>query len=89
MQLVGKEPINLETLPVDYLAVAAHKLHGPKGSGALYVKRTAPFAKLIMGASQEMDLRAGLRGVNPDSDSAAGYPHWRVRHDGTAASRTC
>ena len=63
VQLVGKQPLDLETLQVDYLAVAAHKLHGPKGSGALYVKRTAPFAKLIMGASQEMDHRAGTENV--------------------------
>ena len=63
VQLVGKQPLDLETLPVDYLAVAAHKLHGPKGSGALYVKRTAPFTKLIMGASQEMDHRAGTENV--------------------------
>ena len=63
VQLVGKQTLDLETLQVDYLAVAAHKLHGPKGSGALYVKRTAPFAKLIMGASQEMDHRAGTENV--------------------------
>ena len=63
VQLVGKQPLDLETLQVDYLAVAAHKLHGPKGSGALYIKRTAPFAKLIMGASQEMDHRAGTENV--------------------------
>jgi len=63
VQLVGKEPLNLEALQIDYLSVAAHKLHGPKGSGALYVKRTAPFAKLIMGASQEMDHRAGTENV--------------------------
>lgn len=63
VQLVGKEPLNLETLQVDYLSVAAHKLHGPMGSGVLYVKRTAPFAKLIMGASQEMDHRAGTENV--------------------------
>ncbi len=63
VQLVGKQLLDLETLQVDYLAVAAHKLHGPKGSGALYVKRTAPFAKLIMGASQEMDHRAGTENV--------------------------
>ena len=63
VQLVGKQTLDLETLQVDYLAVAAHKLHGPKGSGALYVKRTAPFAKLIMGASQEMDRRAGTENV--------------------------
>lgn len=63
VQLVGKEAVNLETLQVDYLSVAAHKLHGPKGSGALYVKRTAPFAKMVLGASQEMDHRAGTENV--------------------------
>ncbi|NOQ66355.1 MAG: aminotransferase class V-fold PLP-dependent enzyme [Desulfobacterales bacterium] len=63
VQLVGKEPLNLEALQIDYLSVAAHKLHGPKGSGAFYVKRTAPFTKLIMGASQEMGHRAGTENV--------------------------
>ncbi len=64
VQLVGKELINPESLQIDYLSVAAHKLHGPKGSGALYVKRTAPFTKLIMGASQEMDNRGGTENVS-------------------------
>ncbi|MBW2466261.1 MAG: aminotransferase class V-fold PLP-dependent enzyme [Deltaproteobacteria bacterium] len=64
VQLVGKEPVNLENLNIDYLAVAAHKLHGPKGSGALYVRRTAPFIKMIMGAGQEMDHRAGTENVS-------------------------
>ena len=61
--LVDDNAINLETLQVDYLAVASHKLHGPKGSGALYVRKTAPFTKLMMGASQEMDHRAGTENV--------------------------
>jgi cysteine desulfurase len=63
VQLVGKEPLDLGKLPVDYLAVAAHKFHGPKGTGALYVTRTAPFTPLIMGASQEMGHRAGTENV--------------------------
>jgi len=63
VQLVGKEPVEPEKLNVDYLSVAAHKLHGPKGTGALYVRRTAPFTRLIMGASQEMDHRAGTENV--------------------------
>jgi cysteine desulfurase len=63
VQLVGKEPVNVSELPIDYLAMAAHKLHGPKGSGALYVKRTAPMASLIMGASQERGHRAGTENV--------------------------
>ena len=47
VQLVGKAPIDLNALPVDYFSVAAHKFHGPKGVGALYVKRTAPFTPFI------------------------------------------
>jgi cysteine desulfurase len=63
VQLVGKEPVNVTEFPVDYLAIAAHKLHGPKGSGALYVRRTAPMTSLIMGASQERGHRAGTENV--------------------------
>ena len=63
VQLVGKEPVDLGKLHIDYLSVAAHKLHGPKGSGALYVRRSAPFTKQIMGASQESDHRAGTENV--------------------------
>lgn len=79
VQLIGKELIDLEILPVDYLAVAAHKFHGPKGIGALYVKRTAPFAPLIMGAGQEMAHRAGTEnvagivGLGKASELAADY----------------
>jgi cysteine desulfurase len=79
VQLIGKEPIDLEILPVDYLAIAAHKFHGPKGIGALYARRTAPFTPLIMGAGQEMEHRAGTEnvagivGIGKASELAAGY----------------
>ena len=79
VQLVGKERIDLEALPVDYLAVAAHKFHGPKGVGALYVKRTAPFTPMIMGAGQERAHRAGTEnvagivGMGQAAELAAGY----------------
>lgn len=63
VQLIGKEPLDLESMPVDYLAVAGHKFHGPKGIGALFVRRTVPFAPLIMGAGQEMEHRAGTENV--------------------------
>jgi cysteine desulfurase len=63
VQLVGKESVNVTENPVDYLSIAAHKMHGPKGSGALYVKRTAPMSSLIMGASQERGHRAGTENV--------------------------
>ncbi len=63
VQLAGKEPISPEVLQVDYLALAAHKLHGPKGSGSLYVRRDAPLTPLIMGASQEGGNRSGTENV--------------------------
>jgi cysteine desulfurase len=59
VQLLGKEPIDASALPVDYLSMGAHKLHGPKGVGALYVARRAPLTPLIRGASQENGKRAG------------------------------
>jgi cysteine desulfurase len=63
VQMVGKEPLDMGTLPVDYLSVAAHKLHGPKGIGGLYAQRTAPLHALIMGAGQENGWRAGTENV--------------------------
>lgn len=63
VQYAGKMPINLGELPVDYLAIAAHKLHGPKGVGALYAARQAPVTPLIMGAGQEGGRRAGTENV--------------------------
>lgn len=59
VQMTGKERIDLNRLPVDYLSLAAHKFHGPKGVGALYAARTAPVHSLIHGAGQERGKRAG------------------------------
>ncbi|MCL2442902.1 MAG: aminotransferase class V-fold PLP-dependent enzyme [Treponema sp.] len=59
VQAVGKIPVNVEELGVDYLTVSAHKIYGPKGVGALYVKKGAPLFTLIQGGHQEDGLRAG------------------------------
>jgi cysteine desulfurase len=58
-QGVGKLPIDVEKLPIDLLGFAAHKFHGPKGIGALYVRRTVPLIKQIMGGPQERERRGG------------------------------
>lgn len=58
-QVVGKMPVNLRKLGVDFLSVAGHKLYAPKGVGALFVRRGATLTPLIHGASQEMGRRAG------------------------------
>lgn len=59
VQAVGKIPIDLKTLPVDFLSLSAHKFHGPKGTGALYVHSRAPFHPLLTGGHQEQGRRAG------------------------------
>jgi cysteine desulfurase len=58
-QAVGKLPFKVRDLGVDFLTVAGHKLYGPKGIGALFMKRGRNLTPLIHGASQEMGKRAG------------------------------
>lgn len=59
-QVVGKYPLDVRSLGVDFLTVAGHKLYGPKGVGALFAKRgSRTLTPLIHGASQEMGKRAG------------------------------
>jgi cysteine desulfurase len=59
VQAVGKIPLNVEDLGIDYLTMSAHKIYGPKGIGGLYVKKGAPLFPLIHGGHQEDGLRAG------------------------------
>ena len=57
-QAVGKIPMDVGALPVDYLSCSAHKIHGPKGVGALYARRGMP-VRAMMGGHQEMERRGG------------------------------
>jgi cysteine desulfurase len=59
VQAVGKIPVDVKDLGVDYLTMSAHKIYGPKGIGALYVRKGAPLLPLIHGGHQEDGLRAG------------------------------
>jgi cysteine desulfurase len=59
VQAVGKIPVNALDLGADYLTLSAHKIYGPKGVGALYVKEGAPIFSFIHGGHQEGGLRAG------------------------------
>lgn len=63
VQAVGKVPVDLSALPVDYLALTGHKLGAPKGVGALYVRRKAPFSPLLHGGHQERGRRGGTECV--------------------------
>jgi cysteine desulfurase len=63
VQAFGKIPLDMQTLPVDLLSLSAHKLHGPKGIGALYVRDGVPISPLIHGGGQERGLRSATENV--------------------------
>ena len=62
-QAVGKIPVHARRLGVDYLALSAHKFHGPKGIGALAVRRGAPIVAQLVGGGQQWDIRSGTENV--------------------------
>ena len=59
VQALGKIPINAKDLGVDYMSFSAHKFYGPKGVGALYIRKGLKLQPLIIGGSQERRVRAG------------------------------
>lgn len=63
VQAVGKLPINLAESKIDMLSLSGHKLHAPKGIGALYVKKGTRFSPFLMGGHQERGRRAGTENV--------------------------
>ena len=63
VQTVGQLPVSVDQLGCDLLSLAAHKFHGPKGVGALYVRRQTPILPLIHGGGQEQERRAGTENV--------------------------
>ncbi|MCL1126976.1 aminotransferase class V-fold PLP-dependent enzyme [Shewanella surugensis] len=64
VQALGKIDINVNQLNIDYATFSAHKVHGPKGIGAIYVKDGAPLTRLIQGGDQESGFRAGTESVH-------------------------
>jgi cysteine desulfurase len=58
VQAAGRIPINVRTQPIGLLSLAAHKIHGPKGVGALFVRTGIPIAPIIHGGGQERGLRS-------------------------------
>ena len=63
VQAVGKIPINLKTIDIDMLSLSGHKLHGPKGVGALYVRRGTKYTPFMIGGHQEKGRRGGTENV--------------------------
>ena len=63
VQVAGKLRVDVAQVTVDYLSVTAHKFNGPKGVGALYVNRRAPFSSYLYGGHQERGRRGGTENV--------------------------
>ncbi|HLG79792.1 MAG TPA: cysteine desulfurase NifS [Bradyrhizobium sp.] len=63
VQAVGKVPVDLKDSEIDMLSLSGHKLHGPKGVGALYLRKGAKFKPLISGGPQERRRRGGTENV--------------------------
>jgi len=63
VQAVGKVAIDVKELGVDLLSISSHKLHGPKGVGALYIKDGVKIDPVILGGGQEFRLRSGTENV--------------------------
>lgn len=63
VQAVGKLPVDVNTLPIDMLSLSGHKLHTPKGVGALFVRKGTRVNPLILGGHQEGGKRAGTENV--------------------------
>jgi cysteine desulfurase len=63
VQAVGKISVHVENLSVDLLSVSAHKFHGPKGVGALYIRDQTPLSPVLTGGHHEHNLRAGTENI--------------------------
>lgn len=63
VQTIGHYPIDLQALKVDFITCAAHKLHGPKGAGFLYINHNLKINPLIYGGSQERNMRGGTENL--------------------------
>lgn len=62
-QAVGKVPVDVQATHVDLLSLTGHKMYGPKGCGALYIRRRTELAPLIIGGGQERGMRSGTLNV--------------------------
>jgi cysteine desulfurase len=86
IQAVGKMPVDVRAVPVDFLSLSGHKFHAPKGVGALYVREAARFEPMIRGGGQEAGRRSGTENVASivALGAAAEIMHRELERDGHA-----
>ena len=89
VQAAGKIPLNAHDLPIDLLTISGHKIHAPKGIGALYVRRGITFAPFLIGGHQEKNRRAGTENVPSiiGMGRAAAIALDRIAEDGAAVRK--
>jgi cysteine desulfurase len=63
VQTVGKIPVNVDELDVDMLSISSHKIHGPKGVGALYIRKGTAIEPIIFGGNHENGMRSGTENI--------------------------
>ncbi len=63
VQVVGRLPIDVQKLPVDLLSLSSHKIYGPQGVGALYIREGVELVPILTGGGQELKLRSGTQAV--------------------------
>ena len=85
VQFAGLEPLDVRTKGADSIAISAHKLHGPKGMGALWLRKGKRLAPLYGGGGQERDLRSGTE--NLPGAVGFGVAAAQARKDAQAAGR--
>lgn len=64
VQSMGKMPLDMQNLPIDFLVASAHKFHGPKGVGFAFIKKNTPLKPIIYGGEQEKGFRAGTEALH-------------------------
>ena len=63
VQVAGRLPIDVQKLPVDLLSISSHKIYGPQGAGAVYIRNGVELVPMMLGGGQELGLRSGTQAV--------------------------